>query len=257
MILPWWLSRSRQMPAPPAPETSVTAIGDIHGCASLLTCALKQADARAMGQIICVGDYVDRGPDSARVLRLLQSRPDILCLMGNHELMLLGFLNDPAQAGRRWLHYGGRETLESFGLEVMQDPDAEAMVHLRDGLRVAMGPALEDWLRGLPRYWQSGNLAITHAGADPRAPLAAQSDRALCWGHPKFGQVPRRDGLWVLRGHVIVDTPMAAEGVISIDTGAYFRGHLSLAHIAPDLLEFDTVTEPPLPRHRGQAPRPG
>jgi len=200
-----------------------TALVDIHGCLSLLSHALETTK----GQIVCVGDYVDRGPDSAGVLALLQNRPDIICLMGNHEEMLLSFLDDPLQHGARWLTFGGQQTLESFG--VKQQGTATQM---RDALRNAMGTATEGWLRALPSYWQSGNVAVTHAGAAPDLPIAAQDSKLLRWGHPQFGRKQRRDGIWVIRGHVIVETPSAKDGVINIDTGAYKTGRLSMAHIS-------------------------
>ena len=66
-----------------------------------------------------VGDYVDRGEDSAGVLRTLFARrddPKLICLTGNHEEMLLSFLDQPVEKGERWLRYGGMQTLASFGV---------------------------------------------------------------------------------------------------------------------------------------------
>lgn len=218
--------------APPAPDRPFAAIGDIHGCLELLSRALETTE----GQIVCVGDYIDRGPDSAGVLALLQSRPDITCLMGNHEEMLLAFLDDPLTHAPRWLTFGGANTLDSYG--VSQKGTATQM---RDALRAAMGSRTESWLRALPSYWQSGNVAVTHAGAAPDLPMERQDDKVLRWGHPQFGRRVRDDGLWVVRGHVVVDAPKARQGVIEIDTGAYRTGQLTLAHIEAGHVEFSTA----------------
>ena len=227
-------SRADNLP-PPQSQDPLCAIGDIHGRADLLERALSGITT----QVICVGDYVDRGPDSAGVLRMLQSRPDVICLMGNHEEMMLNFLEDPAASGPRWLHFGGQETLASFGITAPEKPHSDqALTDLRDALRDALGPTLEDWLRALPSVWQSGNLVITHAGADPMRAIADQDPTIFRWGHPKLGQVARRDGLWVLRGHVIYEDPLVDSGVISIDTGAYATGRLTLAHFADGELRF-------------------
>ena len=230
-------------PLPPiAPEVPLCVIGDIHGCADLLeTLSLKiAAEVDEDARIICVGDYVDRGDASAAVLQLLmeeatQPGSRLTCLAGNHEDMLLQFLDDPQKTGRRWLRYGGLQTLASFGLrgisETMAGPELD---RARDGLREAMGPAMEDWLRNLPLHVQSGNVAVVHAAADPDLPIAQQDRKVLLWGHDAFEQRPRTDGLWVVHGHTIVPAIRQQGGRLSLDTGAYATGRLSAAILDPD-----------------------
>lgn len=118
--------------------------------------------------MVCLGDYIDHGPNSAAVLHLLQALPGITCLRGNHEEMLLRFLEDPNGRGQRWLRHGGLETLASFGVASGCTPDA-----MRDDLYVAMGERTVAWLADLPRLFQSGNVAAAHAGADPAVPITA------------------------------------------------------------------------------------
>ena len=149
----------------------------------------------------------------------------VTCLRGNHEQMLLDVLDRPARNGPRWLRYGGLQTLASFGLRGLPETASEAQWEdLRDRLRAALGPDLEMWLRALPTLWQSGNVAVVHAGADPALPMSAQSAEVLTWGHEAFERVPRRDGVWIVHGHTIV--------------GAYATGRLSCALVAPNQLEF-------------------
>lgn len=231
----------RTAPFPvPAPDGPFRAIGDVHGCADLLDRALARP---FRGQTICVGDYVDRGEHSAGVLRLLQARPDVICLSGNHEAMMLEFLDTPAEAGPRWLRNGGLQTLGSFGVAgVTERSDATTLRAARDTLADAMGADLITWLRHLPTRWQSGNVAVVHAGADPRIPLQEQAVSHLHWGHPEFARTPRADGIWVVHGHTIVDTPTATAGRIAIDTGAYATGCLTMARVSADGISFETVT---------------
>lgn len=221
--------------SPPDPGTTVAVIGDIHGCDGLLARLLPRLD----GQIVCVGDYIDRGERSVAVLDRLIARPEIVCLRGNHEDMLLAFLDDPEGRGPRWLRFGGLQTLASFG--VGGDLSQGRLGHLRDALARAMGDERIDWLRSLPLWWQAGNLAVTHAGADPRRPIADQDPRHLLWGAPDFVKRPRSDGLWIAHGHVIVEEPLAADGRLAVDTGAYATGRLSAAIIAPGNLRFETA----------------
>lgn len=221
----------------PFVESPCFVIGDVHGCLAPLQRLLDAAPDEA--EVICLGDYVDRGDDSAGVLRLLKERPDITCLMGNHEAMMLKFLDDPTGSAARWLRYGGLQTLASFGVSGgVETKDPEVLSQLRDDLLAAMGRDLLDWMAELPVLEQRGNVAILHAGADPAQPLTDQPDKTLIWGHPDFGKVPRQDGQWVLHGHTIVDAPAMKDGIISIDTGAYATGRLTAAHLTSEGCQF-------------------
>ena len=222
------------------PETAFSAIGDIHGRADLLERALHLPHSHP---IVCVGDYVDRGDNSADVLRMLHSRPDIICLSGNHEEMMLSFVETPQKHGNRWLRFGGLQTLASFGVSGVTDTSEDsAMISARDQLVAAMGAPLLSWMQSLPTRWRSGNVAVVHAGADPVVPIEDQTTRALHWGHPDFAKTQRTDGVWVLHGHTIVDGPLAQKGRIPIDTGAYATGRLTVAHVEISGVHFETVT---------------
>lgn len=228
-------------PFPPvAPDRGFYAVGDIHGRIDLLDKVLR--DLPTDLPIICVGDYVDRGEDGADVLRRLHSRPDLICLRGNHEDMMLGFLDAPQDKGGRWLRHGGLQTLASFGVTGVSPSTSGIDLKIAaDALRAAMGPDLIDWLRLMPLTHSSGNVTVLHAGADPALPLDQQDPRVLTWGHPDFLTTPRPDGQWVVHGHTIVETANAAEGRIAVDTGAYATGVLSVARITPGTVEFDTT----------------
>lgn len=222
-----------------APDSPFIAVGDIHGCVDLLQ---RFLDRELAYPVVCVGDYVDRGDHSADVLRLLQARSDITCLSGNHEEMMLSFLKDPAHTGARWLRYGGLQTLASFGVAgVTESSGPDALKKARDQLQDAMGPDLITWMKGLPHCWQSGNVAVVHAGADPARSMSDQSPKALHWGHPDFARVPRKDGVWVVHGHTIVEEPTTIRGRIAIDTGAYATGRLTTVLVEPGKTTFETI----------------
>ncbi len=222
------------------PNSPFIAVGDIHGRADLLK---RFLDKERTYPVICVGDYVDRGDESSEVLRLLQQRSDITCLSGNHEEMMLEFLKVPEKAGPRWLRYGGLQTLASFGVAGVSGTSVgTALISARDALGEAMGPELITWLNNLPTRWKSGNMAVVHAGADPALSIADQKISALHWGHPDFTRNQRKDGVWVIHGHTIVDTPIANRGRIAIDTGAYATGRLTAVLVEPGKTTFETIT---------------
>jgi serine/threonine protein phosphatase 1 len=226
--------------APLAPDRRLAVVGDIHGCALLLDRLLEAIDARNPGRVVFVGDFVDRGEQSAEVLERLHgiaraAGEDAVFLTGNHERMMLDFLDDPAAKGARWMRYGGLQTLASYGIGGLGESPSEAQaLKARDALARAIGPDILGWLRALPTSFVSGNVAIVHAGANPEKPIPAQSEAALVWGHPAFRKIPRRDGVWVVHGHTIVDEVRPEAGRIGVDTGAYATGRLSAAVIGPD-----------------------
>ena len=177
----WGFLRKREVEQPVefdplAPEENVIAIGDIHGRFDLLS---KFEDAAIPAQIICLGDLIDRGEQSADVLRTLFEVPNVITLMGNHEEMMLGFIDDPKTNGERWLRYGGLQTLHSFGVSgISQTSSGADLEKARDALYAAMGADLVEWVANLPKSWVSGNVAFVHAGADPAVAIENQENRA-------------------------------------------------------------------------------
>jgi serine/threonine protein phosphatase 1 len=226
--------------ADPAPEVPLCVIGDVHGCLPLLEHMLAQVPQDY--RIILAGDYIDRGEESAEVLRYLSARPDLTCLMGNHENMLLRFLQNPAGEGGRWIRNGGLQTLASFGIcGARQQMSSDELRGCRDRLQAAMGEALIAWIASLETSVLSGTVLVAHAGADPCVAADQQEEDALLWGHREFFRTQRRDGIWVVHGHTIVSKPEAERGRIAVDTGAYATGSLSAVCLAGNAPRFLTV----------------
>lgn len=230
--------------APLAPDQTFYAIGDIHGCDRLLTDLLTRVENQneAGCPVVFLGDYVDRGPDSAAVVsRLYDLSRDaaypVTCLMGNHEKMLLEFIDDPVGEGLRWLRHGGIETLKSFGLtSVTANSDMEDLMEVADALEAALPDGLQAWLRALPLQWRSGNVVCVHAAMNPTRGPDEQSSRTLLWGHNDHS--PRTDDIWVVHGHTIVKEPVAKNGRIAVDTGAYQSGRLTATEIQSGSCRF-------------------
>ena len=187
---------------------------------------------------------MDRGERSAEVLNWLFSLqtelPDLItCLMGNHERMMLDFSMIRSGAGHRWLRNGGLQTLASYQIGgVHERSDAETLVDASHRLEEAMPDGLQDWLRGLPLVFQSGNVCVVHAAMDPHLRPEDQPRQVMLWGHNEFLSTPRDDGLWVVHGHTIFREPQIAPSRISIDTGAYHSGRLTVAAIGPGTCVF-------------------
>jgi len=182
-------------------------------------------------KLVFVGDYIDRGPSSAGVLRRLHELStefpnNVTCLLGNHEQMMLDFIDAPAAHHARWFRNGAEATVASFAVSAPSEDLAASADAVGRGLRQALG-GLDSWLRSLPTQTSSGNLTVVHAGIDPRRDLSDQTVRVLLWGHPEFLTHARSDGTWIAHGHTIMAQPVFADGRISVDTGAYQTGLLS------------------------------
>lgn len=230
-------------PAPAAlpPGHRVYAIGDIHGCADRLASlhAMIGADlaARPVAHplLLHLGDYVDKGPDSAGVVARLAAGPvlpgvPVVNLMGNHERTMLDALAGERAAITDWLCTGGREALASWGL----DPDS-APPEWPD----AIPAAHQEFLRGLVLHYRLGGYLFVHAGLKPGVPLAEQAEDDLLRIRHVFLHSEADFGAVVVHGHTPVrNGPDIRRNRINIDTGAVFGRDLTCLVLEEDRLAF-------------------
>lgn len=245
-----WRAKNALLDAPAManlrPEAPFFAVGDVHGCKDALENLIRNVDEVADGEetIVFLGDYIDRGAQSQQVLSWLfeasQTFPtQVVCLMGNHERMMLDFIDDPAGSGVHWLRHGGLDTLASFGVGFhKREMDTAMSIEIANDLEAAMPDGMQDWLRSLPLHWTSGNVHCVHAAMSPLRTIQNQRDAVLLWGHPDFLTQPRCDGNFVVHGHTIVKKATVTGHRIQIDTGAYRTGRLSAARVAAGECSF-------------------
>lgn len=210
------------------------AIGDVHGCDDLLTevhdriAADLAAGPVADYRIIHVGDYGDRGPNSAAVIerlaRLGASDSRVVCLLGNHDEMLTGFLADPLGYGEIFVGNGGGETLRSYGVTAAAGRDA---VSWSRALAEAMPTEHRVFLGGLRLFARFGDYFFCHAGIRPGVPLDRQSAEDLTWIREEFLWDGRDHGVVVIHGHTPASTPEVRPNRINVDTGAVYGGPLT------------------------------
>ncbi|MEO1675847.1 MAG: metallophosphoesterase family protein [Pseudomonadota bacterium] len=215
--------------------TRVYAIGDVHGCADLLDRLLDFIDvdsadlAPGARTIITLGDYVDRGPDSPGVLDRLIARqktdPSLICLKGNHEDELLGFLADPDEHVH-WLDWGGEETLSNYGVRVSA---AREPRDLARELGAVLPEAHRQFLHGLSVRKVIGDYLFVHAGIKPGVPLDEQTERDQMWVRGEFHSAPtdQRPDKIVIHGHQSAKKVVDKGWRICVDTGAVWNGVLT------------------------------
>jgi serine/threonine protein phosphatase 1 len=222
----------------------VYAVGDVHGCYELLKALLaditRDLGERARGRrpiLIFLGDYVDRGPDSHKVVEAmvwLQRRSDleVHLLKGNHEQALLDFIERPEE-GAGWLTYGGQETLAAYGVEP-PGPYAEAgaMALARDALLARMPAAHLRLLQRLELMAAVGDYCFVHAGVRPGTPLSAQLEHDLLWIRQPFLEAEGPHEKVVVHGHTWIDErPQLLPHRLGLDTGAYVTGVLTAVRL--------------------------
>ncbi|HVK80961.1 MAG TPA: metallophosphoesterase, partial [Verrucomicrobiae bacterium] len=198
--------------------------------------------------LVFLGDYVDRGPASARVLDLLISgRPHTYerrYLRGNHEQAMLAFMEEPNN-NRGWLIHGGVETLKSYGVappSPMHATDQECEAAAA-ALKAAFPPEHRAFLEGLERYAEYGGYAFVHAGVAPGRKLAKQRDNDIYWIRDRFLKSRRRFSHRVVHGHTPEAEPFADERRVGVDTGAYATGVLTAARLEGPDVTFVSMTD--------------
>jgi serine/threonine protein phosphatase 1 len=237
-------------PSPEAADATVVyAVADIHGRLDLLL-AMESLIARDIAEtqparaVICyLGDYIDRGLQSAQVIEQLctmnASQGTRVFLKGNHEDRMLAFLSDPEENGAGWLDYGGREALASYGLAISDKPDAAGWLRLRDELNLKLPPAHLQFLQALRLAFVWRDYIFVHAGLNPERPLSAQDARDLMWIRDPFLKSAHVWSHRIVHGHVVVPEPEFHANRIAIDTGASRTGRLTalvVSEAAPRLL---------------------
>jgi serine/threonine protein phosphatase 1 len=202
----------------------VLAIGDIHGCMRSLTTLVEAANLGPDDQLVTLGDYVDRGPNSCAVLDWLIARTaqhSLIPLRGNHELMMLRSRFDPLWR-EDWLAYGGDATLASY-------PSPTGDATLED-----VPPRHWDFMENVCRNgYETETHLFVHAGADPNASLANQKESMLFW-EPFHEPPPHRSGKVMICGHTAQRSgrPLSLGHAICIDTRVYGGGWLTCLDVA-------------------------
>lgn len=229
---------------PPARDLSHTvpdgmriyAIGDIHGRVDLLDRLHGMMDADFCEHIpsevhvIYLGDYIDRGPESAAVLeRLATGHKDLVkvtLLRGNHEELLLRFLKDHS-VGPGWLELGGLDTLNSYGIDAIATVRKTGYAGLSQKLRETLPAHHLALLEQMQCSTTIGDYFFCHAGVRPGVPLELQRDEDLTWIRTPFLETSRSFGRIVVHGHSPTDEPDFRHNRINIDTRAYVTGRLT------------------------------
>ncbi len=196
------------------------AIGDIHGCASLLKKILKEINIhrdknKAEATVVFLGDYIDRGPSSKQVCDILMSKPEYdhtthVILQGNHEEMCLVAHEQEEHMGW-WVSNGGETTLNSFNGRC---PDE----YLK-------------WMGSLPTYYKDEYRLYVHAGIVPNISIDRQDEDHMRWIRwNEYVETPNPENLYVVHGHTpFKHGPIILNTRCNLDVMAYKTNKMSVA----------------------------
>ena len=198
--------------------------GDIHGCSEALSSVLGDLDIQSDDTVIFLGDYVDRGSDSAAVIDTLiglRERCTVHTLLGNHEIMMLTAIKEKSERAF-WESCGGKQTLASYGGSYDEIP-----------------PAHIEFLEECKLYHEEADYFYVHANYAADKPLDKQPEYILLWEHLTahmpaahvsgktaiVGHTPQRDGEVLVVDHLIC-----------IDTYCYGGGWLTALDLSTQTL---------------------
>ncbi len=202
-------------------------IGDIHGCAKALRALIESIDPGEDDELVFLGDYIDRGPDSRNVVDQvleLQKRCRVVALRGNHEIMLLGVLCGGCDSAV-WLASGGHTTVASYGGTLSRVPTNH--IHFFQQLRP---------------FYETNDRIFVHAGYRHDQIMAKLDDAAAYWNHLTGTPPPHHSGKRVYVGH----TPQPHGNVLDLghlvclDTYCFGGGYLTALDVdSGDMFQAD------------------
>lgn len=217
-------------------------IGDVHGRPDLLRNALAYA-LNSADQVVLVGDYVNRGPDSRNVITeliLVKARlaERVRLLRGNHDQVLLDFLDsgDPSVL----ISHGGLATIKSYGPFDSLDPISQ--------FRVSFPRTHRAFLEQLEDYYETPEFFVSHSGLNPVSMLSRTRDDVALGSHPElFDHTSHTD--WpklVVSGHYAQSSgqPFISENFICVDTGCGLDPCAPLTCLSVPQLSFQQFRSP-------------
>jgi serine/threonine protein phosphatase 1 len=201
---------------------SVWVIGDIHGYNETFDALIKKLSITDQDIILCLGDLIDKGPDSLKVLERVKKSSQIFSIRGNHEeMMRLSISPKHGRMMKSWLKYGGLITLESFSKD-----EANQIEEARKWL---------SFIENLPAEIVLDKYRIVHAGYDDSKSLEDQNNQQRIWGrtifHTKQTLDPDRQ---IIVGHTPVQT------LNRLGKEEIWASEINLADGRPSVLCIDT-----------------
>lgn len=239
-------------------------VGDIHGRCAQLTNLLEMLPRdESVDTLVFLGDLIDRGFDApgcvAMVVKLCGENPErVICLRGNHEQMILDFIDGSADI---WITpvTGGARTFEQYtGCPLLARTDAE-VDEARRTIASSVPAEHLNFFRRMPLYHEDEYALYVHAGLDPGKHPRESKPQSLLWlrdmefyknyrGKPcVFGHTPT--AFLPLRGRLGRHGIYIFNSAIGLDSGYNQQSPLSCLSL-PDFTLYQTFADGREETHR-------
>ncbi|MCG6550913.1 MAG: metallophosphoesterase [Candidatus Magnetominusculus sp. LBB02] len=215
------------------------AVGDIHGCYGLTVDLVENVIKfdPLHDQLIFIGDYIDRGTDSAQVVQYVSDLKNkyedhIVLLAGNHEYLAYhAFKYRTAEMFQLWIVNGGVTTIASYdGIEnAMKYENSEKI--------------LVPFVESLEFYYETKTHIFLHGGVPTGETIQTAAKNALLWER----NYDRYRGKDIIVGHTPHKNVTKYTNAVVIDTGAVFYGKLSAYDPVNDKI-YETINSNPKPK---------
>jgi serine/threonine protein phosphatase 1 len=269
---------------------TLIVLPDTHGRDDLQQRAfdyLRQEQDWVLGDkttVVSLGDTIDKGPNSAQNVEALINRSgedgiaDVVTHMGNHELWITEWLNNPDKLkyAHDWIaNRGGAVALQSYDRFAREHPEQSSFS--LDGIDLANMPVREQqtasgrtttmpdnssgfytrlydrMIEGLPQSHldffanlqastRIGDYFFSHAGADPKRPLDDQGLGALTWIRDPYlnfkGEWLGEPNTIAVSGHTVLKQPLIQENKFALDLGTFMTGDFMTVILQNDLVRF-------------------
>jgi len=213
-------------------KNRIFAIGDIHGCLDELKRMINKLEnlkkpLTKKDEIVFVGDYIDRGPDSKGVIDYLiklSKKYKIMFIKGNHEQMMEDAIVNYIFE-RLWISNGGIQTIQSYGIDCFEfNIDSFPKDHI-------------EFINNTKLYYETEDYIFVHAGINQELPFEKQKDYML-WVREEFISNDTKWKRKVIFGHTVHKEPLVMDNKIGIDTGCFYYGKLTCVELPKEKFHY-------------------
>ncbi len=201
-------------------------ISDIHGCLLTLRALVEdEIMATPQDRFYFLGDYIDRGPNSAGVidyiLNLKARGYGVECILGNHEYMMLHSIGGRSNFSL-WMSNAGKETIRSYGIRSTY----------KMNVLMQIPPEHLKFLHALKPYIiVDDRFILVHGGMDYAASEPLKNTEALVWNRPEAVPDSFMPGYTIIHGHTPAPIDTIVRGIhtpgsrlVGIDAGCVYSG---------------------------------
>jgi serine/threonine protein phosphatase 1 len=151
----------------------------------------------------------------------------LINLRGNHEQVLLDFLNVDPFIASQWFDFGGQSTVLNYGVSFVGAPFGEKLIQLQHDLADKIPLDHVSFYTQLKYSFELGDYFFVHAGVKPKVALNRQNEMDMIWIRKEFLNSKYCYEKMIVHGHSVVEEPEERVNRIAIDTGAYVSGRLT------------------------------